>query len=145
MGFQIAPHLLRSRAMKSRPSLLLLLALLVAACGTPPEERLAQARAAIENKDVPLFLKYFTRRSAALLRDMEANAARTKMHYLRDPLTILPQGDVEEVAIDGNSAFVKVKGKGAAEEIRMFMENDEWAIDLFSLPKFWQPLQEIGQ
>ncbi|MFO0746527.1 MAG: hypothetical protein U1F43_12760 [Myxococcota bacterium] len=131
--------------MNVRPSIVLLLALLVAACGTPPEERLAQARLAAENKDLPLFLKYFTRRSAAFLRDLAANQARSKMQYLKDPLLVLPPGDLEEVNIDGKSAILKVKGKGKADEIRMFMENDEWSIDVFSLTRFWQPLREIGQ
>lgn len=131
--------------MKSWPSIVLLFALLVAACGTPPEERLAQARLAAENKDLPAYLKFFTRRSAAFLRDMEANAMRSKMRYLKDPYTVLPPGDVEEIGIDGNSAILKVKGKGPADEIRMFMENDEWAIDVFSLKRLWEPLRENGQ
>jgi len=133
--------------MKRWPSriALLFVSLVLAACGTPPEKRLESARAAAEEKDLLAYSKFFTRHSGAFLRDMVANATRAKMTYIKDPFTLLPPGDVEEIAIDGNSAILKVKGPKGPEEIRMFMENDEWSIDLFSLRKFWQPLAEAGR
>ena len=128
----------------SRIACLLLLTTSVA-CDTPPEERFAGARSAAENKELPAYMKFFTRRSAAFLRDMLANGSRSKMVYLKDPFTLLPAGDVEEIVVDGNSALVKVKGQKGIEELVMLRENDEWSIDLFSLAKFWQPMKEIGQ
>lgn len=122
-----------------------LVMLALVACGKPPAERLDAARLAADNKDLPEYTKYFTRSSAAFLREMVANGTRAKMPYIKDPFLLIPQGDVEEVAIDGNSAILKIKGPKGSDEIRMFMENEEWSIDLFSLTKFWQPLKEAGR
>ncbi|MCC6622850.1 MAG: hypothetical protein IT385_16435 [Deltaproteobacteria bacterium] len=121
------------------------MSLVLVACGTPPEKRLEAARLAAENKELGEYTKYFTRHSGAFLREMIANGTRAKMPYIRDPFTLIPPGDVEEIAIDGNSAILKIKGPKGSDEIRMFMENDEWSIDLFSLTKFWQPLKEAGR
>jgi len=136
--------------MKRRPSLVqslltLTLMLFVVACGAAPEERYAKAQLAAENKDQPLYLSFFTRKSAAFVRDMLANGARSKIHYIKDGFMLLPVGDVENVVVDGNAAILTVKGKSGAAEVHMFMENDEWSIDALSLPRLWEPLQENGQ
>lgn len=131
--------------MKRWPSFLLALMMLcLVACQSSPDERYAKARLAAENKDAPLFLSFFTRKSAAFVRDMTANGTRSKINYVKEPFGLLPQGDVENVVVDGNSALLTVKSKSGSDEIRMFMENDEWAIDVFSLPKLWAPLRENG-
>lgn len=121
--------------------LLLSLTLLLGACAATPEERLAQARAAAEAKDLDAFAKFFTRQSANFLRDMERSAARSKIPYLKDPFSVLPEGDVEAVTTEGSSTIIKVKGKRSSAEIWMIMENDEWAIDLYSLEALWTPLR----
>lgn len=119
--------------------------LAVTACGTPPEERFALARAAAADKDLEKFASFFTRQSAGLLRDMTRAAQRSKIPYLKDPFSVLPEGDIEEVTLDGNAAVLKVKAKKKATEVRMFMENDEWSIDLYSLPGLWAPLKGGSQ
>lgn len=133
--------------MTRRPSLILALVavLFLVACGSSPDERYAKAVLAAENKDQPAFLSFFTRKSAAFVRDMLANGVRSKINYIKDPFLLLPIGELEGVVIDGNSALLTVKGKNRTDEIRMFMENDEWSIDVFSLPRFWEPLRENGQ
>jgi hypothetical protein len=127
----------------SRPRVWLLVALgaLLTACSTGPEERLAQARAAAADKNLDEFVKYFTRDSANLLRDMVRAGDRSKIRYLRDPFSVLPEGDVEDVKTEANYTVLKVKGRRGNAEIRMFMENDEWSIDLFSLDALWEPLR----
>lgn len=117
-----------------------LFALLVAACTAAPEERLAQARAAAADKNMDAFSTFFTRQSANFLRDMVRTASRSKIPYLKDPYKILPEGDIESVTTEGLSTLIKVKGKRTSEEIRMFMENDEWSIDVYSLKALWAPL-----
>lgn len=113
--------------------------LLLVACSTEPTERYAQARAAAEDKNLDNFAKFFTRESAIFLKNMVQAGTRSRITYLKDPFSVLPEGDVEDVLVEGNSAVLKVKGR-ATSEVRMFLENDEWAIDLFSLPKMWEPL-----
>lgn len=120
-------------------ALIALLPLVLIGCGTEPTERFAQARAAAEDKNLENFTKFFTRDSAIFLRQMETAAKRSRIQYLKDIFSVLPDGEVEEVLIEGNSAVLKVKGR-AKVEVRMFMENDEWSIDVFSLPKVWEPL-----
>jgi len=115
------------------------------ACGTPPEERFTLARAAAADKDLEKFAGFFTRQSAGLLRDMKRAADRSKIPYLKDPFSVLPEGDLEEVTLEGNAAVLKVKGKKKAVEVRMYMENDEWSIDLYSLPGLWAPLKGGSQ
>ncbi len=126
-----------------RPKTWLVLAAsaLFVACSAGPEERLTAARAAASDKDLEAFAKFFTQDSANLLRDMVAAGERSKIRYLKDPFSVLPEGDLEDVLIDGNSAILKVKGRRGSEEIRMFMENDEWSIDLYSLKGLWAPLR----
>jgi hypothetical protein len=114
---------------------------LLGACAATPEERLVQARAAAEEKNMEAFSKFFTRQSASFLRDMQKAAARSKIPYLKDPYSILPEGDIEEVTTEGLSTIIKVKGKRGSDEIRMFMENDEWSIDVYSLKALWKPLK----
>jgi hypothetical protein len=120
-------------------ALIALIPLVLVGCGTEPTERFAQARAAAEDKNLDNFAKLFTRDSAIFLRNMVANAARSRIPYLKDPFSLLPEGDVEDVLVEGNAAVLKVKGR-TTSEVRMFMENDEWSIDVFSLPKLWEPL-----
>lgn len=115
------------------------LPLLLVGCTTDPVERLTQARAAAADKNLENFAKFFTRDSAIFLRNMEAASKRARIPYVRDVFAVLPEGDVEDVLIDGSAAVLKVKGRRPAE-VRMFMENDEWSIDLFSLPAMWEPL-----
>lgn len=122
-----------------RVALIALLPLVLIGCGTEPIERFAQARAAAEDKNLDNFAKFFTRDSAIFLRNMVVTATRSRIPYLKDPFSVLPEGDVEDVLVEGNSAVLKVKGRTTAE-VRMFMENDEWSIDVFSLPKLWEPL-----
>ena len=121
-----------------------LFVLLIAACTTPPEERLTQARAAAADKDMDAFSKFFTQHSANFLRDMVRTAARSKIPYIKDPFKILPEGDIESVTTEGLSTLIKVKGKRSSDEIRMFMENDEWSIDVYSLKALWAPLAGGG-
>lgn len=120
-------------------ALIALLPLVLLGCGTEPTERFTQARAAAEDKNLDNFTKFFTRDSAIFLRQMEASAKRSRIAYLKDVFSVLPDGDVEDVLVEGNAAVLKVKGR-ATVEVRMFMENDEWSIDVFSLPKLWEPL-----
>jgi len=120
------------------------LASLLGACAATPEERLAQARAAAADKNMESFSKFFTRQSGNFLRDLTRSAARSKIPYLKDPYAILPEGDIEGVTTEGLSTIIKVKGKRASAEIRMFMENDEWSIDVYSLPGLWTPLKGGG-
>lgn len=114
---------------------------LLAACETAPPERLEKARAAVVDKDSAKFATFFTRSSQLFLLQMLKNAERSKIHYAKSPFDFLPEGDVEDVKIDGNAAFVKVKSKRGMEEIRMVQEGGEWCIDLFALDRFWKPLQ----
>jgi len=118
---------------------------LLGACAATPEERLEQARAAAQEKNMEAFSKFFTRQSGAFLRDLTRAAARSKIPYLKDPYAILPEGDVEEVTTEGLSTIIKVKGKRGSQEIRMFMENDEWSIDGYSLKGLWTPLKGGGR
>lgn len=114
---------------------------LLAACETAPPERLEQARAAVLDKDVPKFATFFTRNSQLFMLEMLKNAERSKIHYVKSVFDFLPEGDVEEVNVDGNAAFLKIKSKRGSDEIRMVQEGGEWCIDLFSLERFWKPLQ----
>jgi len=123
---------------------LVTLTTLLGACGTPPEERLAQARAAAADKNMESFSKFFTRQSANFLRNLTRAAARSKIPYLKDPYSILPEGDIEDITTEGLSTIIKVKGKKGSAEIRMFMENDEWSIDVYSLKALWTPLNGAG-
>lgn len=124
--------------------LLLSLTVLFGACAATPEERLAQARAAAADKNLEAYTKFFTRQSANFLRDMDRAAARSKIPYLKDPFSVLPEGDVESVTTEGASTIIKVKGQRKSAEIWMIMENDEWAIDLYSLEALWTPLRGSG-
>jgi hypothetical protein len=123
-----------------RTWLLVLCCALFAACSETPQERLAQARTAADDKDLEKFTKFFTERSAGFLRDLVRNGDRSKIRYLRDPFSFLPEGDVDYVTTAGKSTLLKIKGKRGSAEIRMFLENDEWAIDVFSLKALWDPL-----
>jgi hypothetical protein len=110
------------------------------ACTTPPAERLALVRTAAADKNLESFTKLMTRDSGIFLRNLVENGKRSKIEYLDDPFAILPEGDVDEVLIEGASAILKIKGKSGPVEVRMFLENDEWALDIFSLPKVWAPI-----
>lgn len=129
---------------RSRALAVLAFVFVLGACGTPPEERLAQARAAAADKNLEAYAKFFTVKSANFLRDMSRAAARSKIPYVKDPFALLPEGDVEDVKTEGLSTVLKVKGKRGSAEIRMFMENDEWSIDVYSLPALWAPLHAGG-
>jgi len=124
--------------------LIVLISLFLGACGVGPEERLAQARAAAADKNLEHYAAFFTRQSAGFLRDMARSAARSKIPYLKDPFALLPEGDLEKVTTEGLSTVLKIKGKKGSVEIRMFMENDEWCIDVYSLKGLWAPLEGGG-
>ncbi len=115
------------------------LLLFVVGCAAEPTERYVQAQAAAADKNLDNFTKFFTRDSAIFLRNMDKAGSRSRIPYIKDTFSILPEGDVEDVLIDGNSAVLKVKGRSVVE-VRMFMENDEWSIDVFSLPSLLKPL-----
>ena len=114
---------------------------LLGACGSAPPDRLEEARAAVLDKDTAKFATYFTRNSQLFLIQMLRNAERSKIHYAKNAFDFLPEGDVEDVTVDGNAAFLKIKNKRGTEEIRMVQEGGEWCIDLFALERFWKPLQ----
>lgn len=124
----------------SRLWLLVLVSALLGACSDTPEERFAKARSAADDKDLETYAKFFTERSANFLRDMVRNGDRSKIRYLRDPFSILPDGDIEDVKTEDKSTVLKIKGDRQEAEVRMFLENDEWSIDVFSLDALWEPL-----
>lgn len=109
------------------------------ACTDSPEERLAMAYQAAESKELEPFLKLFTRESQALLRNMRFQGEKTKNPYISDTFSILPKGELEEVLVEGNAAVLKIKTR-AGDEIRMFRENGDWHIDVFSLSPLWEPI-----
>jgi len=115
------------------------ISLLLVGCSAGPTERYVQAQAAAADKNLDNFSKFFTRNSAIFLRNMDKAGTRSRIPYIKDAFSILPEGDVEDVLVDGKSAVLKVKGRSVVE-VRMFMENDEWSIDVFSLPSLLKPL-----
>ncbi len=112
------------------------------ACGEAPEERLAQARTAADRKDTDAFRSFFTEKSAELMRDFEIAGKRSKLYYTKDPFALLPGGDIDEVFVKDNLAVITVKDRGKKKKIRLYMENGQWAIDLFSLETLWEPLEK---
>jgi hypothetical protein len=117
-----------------------LLSLLCWGCAAAPEERLALASAAAADKNLESFTKVMTRDSGIFLRNAVENQKRSRFEYLKDPFDIIPEGDVAEMTIEGKVAILKLAGKRGPVELRMFMENDEWSLDIFSLPDLWKPL-----
>ncbi len=97
-------------------------------------------RAAAADKNLENYTKLMTRESGIFLRNAVENQKRSKFEYLKDPFDLVPEGDVEDTIIEGKVAVLKLAGKKGAVELRMFMENDEWALDIFSLPALWKPL-----
>jgi hypothetical protein len=127
-----------------RPLRLLLLALLLAvgACAEPPEARYETLKQAVELDDFEAFSDHFTLASSAAMRDMFANGKRSSIHYLKDWKKLVPIGDVEEVDVRGQVAFLKIAGaKQGGKEIRMFREHDAWCVDLAGLVAYWEPLK----
>jgi hypothetical protein len=121
--------------------LVCMLAVGLVACSDAPEARYEKLKAAIEDDDFETFTSFFTLESSATIRDMMANGQRSKIHYIKDWKTLVPVGDVAEVEIVGQVAFLKVGEGKRAEEIRMLLEHDEWCVDLEGLTAYWQPLK----
>ncbi len=112
------------------------------ACGDSPEERFAQAQAAAKQKDEAAFKGFFTEKSAALLRGFERAGKRSKLWYTRNLFALLPSGEVDEVFVKDNFALITVKSGAKKKEVRMYKQNGQWAIDLFSLDTLWAPLEK---
>ena len=120
--------------------LAVLLALAFAACTDAPDTRYTQAVAAAEQQNVTLFRTFFTRQSAELLRGLEVAGKRSRLYYIKDPLKLLPKGDLDNVLVQDNFAVLTFKVRGAKQDVWMYLEDGQWKIDLTSLPEFWAAL-----
>ncbi len=123
-------------------ALLVLTAASFAACAEGPDVRYASLKQAIELDDFEAFSDHFTLASNASMRDMFANGARSKIHYLKDWKKLVPVGDLEEVEVRGQVAFLKITGAPTGgKELRMLREHDAWCVDLGGLQAYWEPLK----
>ncbi len=118
-----------------------LLAVGLVACSDAPEARYEKLKAAIEEEDFEAFTSFFTMESNATIRDMLENGQRSKIRYIKDWKTLVPVGDVEDVEVVGQVAFLKIAGGRDKNELRMLLEHEEWCVDLKGLTAYWQPLK----
>jgi len=118
------------------------LALALVACGETPQERYTGAQAAAERQDFEAFRSYFTRGSADLLRGLDTAGKRSRLYYIKEPMRVLPQGDLENAIQIDNFAVLSFKVRGKKQDVWMFLEDGAWKIDLTSLPGFWANLSQ---
>ena len=80
----------------------------LAACSDPPEARYERLKTAIAEDEFERFTSFFTLASNAQIRDMLATGTRSKIRYIKDWKTLVPVGDVAEVDIRGQVAFLTI-------------------------------------
>ncbi|GMV40246.1 MAG: hypothetical protein AMXMBFR64_19620 [Myxococcales bacterium] len=121
----------------------LLLVLLVSACAETPSEAYVRARTTAEAKDEDAFLAHMTRRSAALLRSLEATRKDTagRLAWLSSPFDVHAFGEVVSEERFDEAAVLVVEGRGRRERVLMRLERGSWKIDALELASFWRPLE----
>jgi hypothetical protein len=123
-------------------ALIVLVAATAAACAEGPDARYETLKKAVELDDFEAFSDHFTLASNAAMRDMFENGKRSRIHYLKDWKKLVPVGDLEEVEVRGQVAFLKIAGaKTGGKELRMLREHDAWCVDLEGLQAYWEPLK----
>lgn len=120
----------------------LALGVAAAGCTDAPSERYTQALAAAEQKNFDGFRAFFTRSSAELLRGFESAGKRSRLYYVKEPMTLLPKGPIENAVEVENFAVLTFTERGKKADVWMFLEDGEWKIDLTTLPGFWAYLSQ---
>jgi hypothetical protein len=107
-----------------------------------PQERLASARAAAEQKQLDAYLLHFTAQSAEILRGLHDTWSRTKGNYgyTKDIFKLLPEGEITEEMDRGPAHLIKLGQKQKEVELTFLKEHAVWVIDGMQLPGLWQPM-----
>ncbi len=109
-------------------------------CEETPDTRLEAFRTAADDKELPAYTEFFTKRSAAFIRGVVAVRERTNLKYLTKVFELVPAGDVEESLVDGNMAILTVNDGSKTNKIRMLKEDGQWLIDIMDDDKIWAPI-----
>ncbi len=107
-------------------------------CRDQPRVVIESARDALKQKDADTFLALLTPRSADFLRQADKVGKKSARAFKvlragRPSPTLLPKGDLEEPAIDGQLCTVMAKKGTLRQPVIMRLIRGQWRIDLLEM------------
>ncbi len=125
---------------------LLTLTAAIAGCRDAPDEVLADARQALQDRDEAGFVRLVEPRAAGLLARSHEVVAKSGHTWkvLRDGRpgpTLLPKGNVSAVVENGKRAVVIVQQGTQQGQVPMRLVQGQWRLDLLEMDTFYQLVQ----